>query len=181
MADVSSMISYVIIVCMHERWKQANQLYNRRTSTENYSKQLEYKKERERRSRCIQKNGNGVPVRSRPTRTLYTYNTVTGVLVKWQLFCFMHYIALDHAVSRSCIGTKALVDKSVPSSNWWSLVSVGQGQRWSSVSDIQRKLCQWSLLVRSRHGAVESVVTVCNKPVWQLNALPRASYTFTLY
>ena len=38
---------------------------------ENYSSQLEHtKKQRERRSRCIKKNGNGVPVRSRLTRTL---------------------------------------------------------------------------------------------------------------
>ena len=31
---------------------------------------IQGKKQRERRSRCIKKNVNGVPMRSRPTRTL---------------------------------------------------------------------------------------------------------------
>ena len=31
---------------------------------------IQRKKQQERRSRCMKRNGNGVPVRSRPTRTL---------------------------------------------------------------------------------------------------------------
>ena len=63
----------VIIVYMHDRRKQANQLYNRiKDYHGKLQLTLEYteKKQRERRCRCIKKNGNGVPVRSRPTRTL---------------------------------------------------------------------------------------------------------------
>jgi len=45
------------------------------------------KKQRERRSRCIKKNGNGVPVRSRPTRTL----VLLICLIKSHKLLFFHF------------------------------------------------------------------------------------------
>ena len=41
---------------------------------------IQKEKQRERRSRCIKKNWNGVPMRSRPTRTLVDRRVVASVV-----------------------------------------------------------------------------------------------------